>query len=92
MFAYDLFNLNINDPNISSKFVRSDQVRSRSLRNSRLINEPFYRSDYLRNQSIARLISITNTNSDIFIGSQSKESFRTKIEKKLTDIGETQDN
>lgn len=48
-----------NDLVISSKFVRNSN--GRILRNFRLLKESFYRTDYLRNQPLARFIYILNT-------------------------------
>ena len=58
LFAFDLFKKTINDVNIHSNFVINDHFYG--TRRARLIEEPFYRQDYLRNQPIARMIKYVN--------------------------------
>lgn len=88
--AYDLFNLNINDPNLNNKLIRTDYTIP--LRNMRIFVEPYFRQEYLRAQPIVRLIHLINFYNEIFTNSQGKNSFKTKILNKLTEINETDEN
>nr|AEG42077.1 putative non-LTR retrovirus reverse transcriptase [Mayetiola destructor] len=83
MFAYDVFVLNINDSFISSKFVRINYTRR--LRNTRLLEESFYRTDYLQNQPLARMIYILNRFVDVLNDSNSRGVFKSKIVNMITE-------
>lgn len=84
VFAFDIFKGEINDVNISSNFVIRDHHYA--TRRARLIDEPFYNTDYLRNQPIARLIQHVNQNNAIFRNTIDRKIFKRKIEINLTDI------
>lgn len=79
--AFDIYKNNIIDPNISSKFVSREHHYE--TRRATLIDEPFYRTDYLRNQPLARLIYCINQNSEIFSNTNDKNVFKRKIEAKI---------
>lgn len=89
MFAYDVFVLNINDSFISSRFVRTNSIRI--LRNARLLEENFFRADYLQNQPLARLISVLNKFVNIVINSNCRGAFKTKIVKAITENADESD-
>lgn len=83
--AYDIYMKNINDIYIGSKFIRT--VYSRPLRNTSmsLLIEPFFHTDYLREQSIVRLICVINDYKSVVLASTSRNTFRKTITEALSD-------
>lgn len=90
IFAFDLFKENVTDVNINSQFVLNDHFYE--FRRARLVNEPFYRTEYLKNQPIARMKKCINQYNEIFRDTVDKNVFRRKIEAKITGFEMTNEN
>lgn len=83
VFAFDIYKRNINDELISLNFEKSRSVRI--LRNNRLIEEPFLNAEYLLKQPIHRLRVIVNKFAAQVVNTNSRNIFKTKIVKELTE-------
>lgn len=78
LLAYDIFVRNVNDSFINSNIVMSQP--SRRLRRVRLVDEPYYRCDYLRSQPIARIRRILSEHGHIIENCiRSRAMFKSKI-------------
>lgn len=55
-----------------------------------LIEEPFYRPDYLENKPIARIIHCINENNVLYLNTAVRNVFKRKIEAKLTEVANDQ--
>lgn len=84
VLAYDIFKNNVTDDLISSKFVTPDHIEC-DLRDSsvKLLKEPRYRTKYLNDQPIARLIRIVNEYKNIVRDCDSRSLFKNKIMEEL---------
>lgn len=83
VFAFDIYSGNINDVNITSKFVHINN--DYSLRNTTvsLLEEPCHFLEYLINQPIVRLIKSINNYKPIVRICTSREAFKFRIFKEI---------
>ena len=79
VLAYDIYEGNINDDAISSKFVRNRSDYDLRTTTLKLLVEPRLFREYLMNQPIVRLIRLINEYMDIVTGSRSRNDFKMKI-------------
>lgn len=77
MFAYDIFKQKFNDTDILRRVVRLDF--GRALRFVRLVEEETFIHDYLRYQTIARMLNLINEYGDLMMNCSSRVTFRLKI-------------
>lgn len=83
MMAYDIFNGNITDSLISSKFVYSGSEYDLRRSTLKLLKEPRYSANYLSNQPVARLVRLVNEYEHIFRDCDSRSVFKARIFKEI---------
>lgn len=77
LFAFEIYKNYIKDERISQKFIIAQSTRN--LRSNRLLVEPFFRTESLYQQPIAKMIRLVNRYKDIYQNVQFKEQFKTKL-------------